>query len=150
MKKFPEDTKKIGVDMDILDTEMKWRSHVGEITPDIKNIIFPKGFRAICNEAKEKLLTLQYSNAEDLDKIDYYKASIEACEGIMALGKRYAQHAEAMAIKEQEPIRKKQLETIAANCRRVPEYAPRDFWEAAQMVWFVMLGCYLSENSPGL
>lgn len=148
MARFPEDTKNIGVDKDILDTEMKWRSHVGEITPDIKNILFPKGFRTICNEAKEKLKTLQYTNAEDLDKIDYYKASIEACEGIIALGKRYAWHAEAMAMKEQDPGRKKELETIAANCRRVPEYPPRNFWEAMQMAWFVMLGCYLSENCP--
>ena len=148
LARFPEDTLKIGVDTDILDTEMKWRSHVGEITPDFQDILFPKGFRAICDEAKEKLKTLEYTNDEDLDKIDYYKAAIEACEGIITLGKRYAQYAAAMAKKEQDPARKKELETIAANCRRVPEFSPRNFWEAGQMLWFVMLGCFLSENCP--
>jgi formate C-acetyltransferase len=148
LARFPEDTREIGVDTDILDTEMKWRSHVGEITPDFQDIIFPKGFRAICDEAKEKLKTLEYTNVADLDKIDYYKAAIEACEGIITLGKRYAQHADAMAKNEKDPVRKKELETIAANCRRVPEYSPRNFWEAGQMLWFVMLGCFLSENCP--
>ncbi len=148
LAQFPEDTLKIGVNTDILDTEMKWRSHVGEITPDFQDIIFPKGFRAICDEAKEKLATLDYTNVDDLDKIDYYQAAIEACEGIITLGQRYALHAEELALKEQDPVRKKELEAIAANCRRVPEFSPRNFWEAAQMLWFVMLGCFLSENCP--
>ncbi len=148
LAQFPEDTLKIGVNTDILDTEMKWRSHVGEITPDFQDIIFPKGFRAICDESKEKLKTLDYTNVEDLDKIDYYQAAIEACEGIITLGQRYALHAEELALKEQDPARKKELEAIAANCRRVPEFSPRNFWEAAQMLWFVMLGCFLSENCP--
>ena len=148
LARFPEDTRKIGVNTDILDTEMKWRSHVGEITPDFQDIIFPKGFRAICAEAKEKLKTLRYDHVEDLTKIDYYRASIEACEGIIALGKRYARHAETLAKKEPDPKRKQELKTIAATCRQVPELPPRNFREAAQMLWFVMLGCFLSENCP--
>ena len=148
LARFPEDTRKIGVGTDILDTEMKWRSHVGEITPDFQDIIFPKGFRAICDEAKEKLKTLRYDHVEDLSKIDYYEATIEACEGIIDLGKRYARCAEAMAKKESDPKRKQELKTIAATCRRVPESPPRNFREAAQMLWFVMLGCFLSENCP--
>lgn len=148
LARFPEETIKLGVGTDILDTEMKWRSHVGEITPDFQDIVFPKGFRAICDEAKAKLKTLDYTDVDDLDKIEYYKASIEACEGIIALGKRYSRKAEAMAQKETNPQRRKELETIARNCRRVPEFSPRNFWEASQMQWFVMMGCFLSENCP--
>ena len=148
LARFPAETKKIGIDTDILDTEMKWRSHVGEITPDFQDIVFPRGFRAICNEAQQKLTALEYSNADDLDKIDYYNATIEVCEGIIGLGQRYARHADALAGKESDPQRKKELQAIAANCRRVPEHPPRNFWEAAQMLWFVMLGCFLSENCP--
>ena len=148
LARFPEDTLTIGVNTDILDTEMKWRSHAGEITPDFKDILFPKGFRAICDEAGEKLKTLRYDKADDLAKIDYYRASIEACEGIIELGRRYAREAEQMAKQELDTVRRKELQTIAATCRRVPEHPPRTFHEAAQMVWFVMLGCFLSENCP--
>lgn len=148
LARFPEETLKIGVDTDILDTEMKWRSHVGEITPDFQDIIFPKGFRQICTEAEEKLKTLDYTKVDDLEKIEYYRASIEACEGIITLGRRYADKAQEMAEKETDPVRKAELERIAANCRRVPEHSPANFWEAAQMLWFVMLGCFLSENCP--
>lgn len=148
LARFPEETINIGVNTDILDTEMKWRSHVGEITPDFQDILFPKGFRQICNEAKEKLKTLEYTDFGDLEKIDYYKASIEACEGIITLGKRYAEKADELARIEDNPQRKRELEQIAANCRRVPEYSPRNFWEAAQFHWFVMMSCFLSENCP--
>jgi len=148
LARFPEETLRIGVNTDILDTEMKWRSHVGEITPDFQDIVFTKGFRQICEEAKEKLQDLQYTDFDDLKKIDYYKASIEACEGIITLGKRYAEKAEEMARAERDPLRKKELKAIAANCRQVPENPPRNFWEAAQMCWFVMMSCFLSENCP--
>ncbi len=148
LARLPEDTKRIGIGRDILDTEMKWRSHVGEITPDFQDILFPRGFRAICDEAQAKLETLRYDNIDDLDKIDYYRATVEACEGIITLGRRYAAHAEALAEKETDPRRKAELMTIAANCRRVPEHPPRNFWEASQMLWFVMIGCFLSENCP--
>lgn len=148
LAQFPDETLRIGVNTDILDTEMKWRSHVGEITPDFQDIIFPKGFRAICTEAREKLATLEYTNFSDLEQINHYKASIEACEGIITLGRRYAEKAEKMAQQEHDPKRKSDLEQIAANCRRVPEHSPRNFWEAAQMHWFVMMSCFLSENCP--
>jgi choline trimethylamine-lyase len=148
LARFPDDTRKIGVGTDILDTEMKWRSHVGEITPDFQDVIFPKGFRAIGDDAREKLKTLRYELAEDLSKIDYYQATIEVCEGIIALGHRYSRHADEMAKAESDPERKKELEIIAATCRRVPENSPRNFREAAQMMWFVMLGCFISENCP--
>ena len=119
LARLPEDTKEIGVDTDILDTEMKWRSHVGEVTPDYQDIIFPKGFKAIRDEAKEALKKLEYTKAEDLPKIDFYKATIEAAEGIITLGQRYAQKAEEMAKTEQNPQRKKELLAIAENCRRL-------------------------------
>jgi len=148
LARLPEDTKEIGIDTDILDTEMKWRSHVGEVTPDFQDITFPKGFKAIRDEAKEALKKLEYTKAEDLPKIDFYLATIEAAEGIIILGKRYAQKAEEMAKTEQNPQRKKELLAIAENCRRVPGDRPRNFWEAGQMLWFVMIGCFLSENCP--
>jgi len=42
--------------------------------------------------------------------------------------------------------RKRELIRIAANCRRVPANAPRNFWEAIQMYWFVHLGTITELN----
>lgn len=148
LTRFPEDTLNIGVGKDILDTEMKWRSHVGEITPDFQDIIFKKGFRGICTEAKEKLSDLSYTRTQDLDKIDFYTGIIEVAEGIITLGRRYGELALEMAEKETDPVRKKELRAISENCFRVPEHSPRNFWEASQMLWFTMIGCFLSENCP--
>jgi formate C-acetyltransferase len=47
-----------------------------------------------------------------------------------------------MAAEENNGARKRELARIAANCRWVPARAPRDFWEALQMYWFMHLDRY--------
>ncbi len=59
-----------------------------------------------------------------------------------------------MAAGESDPKRKAELLKIADVCRWVPANAPRDFWEAVQMYWFVHLGTITELNgwdamSPG-
>ena len=59
-----------------------------------------------------------------------------------------------MAARESDPVRRAELEKIAKTCRWVPANAPRDFWEAIQMYWFVHLGTITELNgwdamSPG-
>ncbi|HEY6950824.1 MAG TPA: pyruvate formate lyase family protein, partial [Bacteroidota bacterium] len=41
---------------------------------------------------------------------------------------------------ENNPGRKAELKTMEGVCRRVPEHAPENFWEALQYYWFVHLG----------
>jgi len=62
--------------------------------------------------------------------------------------------AEKMVTRETHPQRRAELAKISATCRWVPAHAPRDFWEALQMYWFVHLGTVTELNgwdsmSPG-
>ena len=45
---------------------------------------------------------------------------------------------------------RQELLRIAGNCRRVPEYPPRSFYEAMQFIWFTQIGGILSENPLAL
>ena len=149
LSRLPAETRQAGVDSGILDSEIKWRSAVGEVTPEFGDIILKKGFAGIRGEAEAALAELEPVDTETWEKICFYQAVIESCQGLIDLGRRYAEKALEMSRKEPDPARRAELEEIAAVCRRVPEKAPRTFWEAVQTVWFVMTGCALSENSPG-
>ncbi|KAA3626437.1 MAG: glycyl radical protein [Proteobacteria bacterium] len=148
LSRLPDETKKIGVDTGILDSEIKWRGGVAEITPEYEDMIFRYGFKGVRAEAESCLEALEPTCPENLKKIQFYEAMVEVCQGIIALGHRYADKAAEMAQTEQDEIRRIELEGISEVCRAVPENPPRSFREALQMVWFVQIGCVLSESGP--
>ncbi|KDR95508.1 formate C-acetyltransferase [Peptoclostridium litorale DSM 5388] len=150
LARLPRETAKIAVDTGIVDNDSKWRSAVGEITPDYQDIIFKKGFRGIIKEAKEHLDSLEPLSAESIEKIHFYKAAIKTSNAIINLARRYSASAVEAAKAEPDGQRKKELLDIAFACANVPENPPQSFHEAVQTVWFVQLGEILSENSLAL
>ena len=150
LARIPKETAKIAVDTGIVDNDSKWRSAVGEITPDYQDIIFKKGFRGIIKEAKEHLDSLEPLSAESIEKIHFYDAAIKTSNAIINLARRYSAYAFKMSKAESDPQRKKELLDIAFACSNVPENPPKSFHEAVQTVWFVQLGEILSENSLAL
>ena len=103
----------------------------------------------------EHLAALDYLNdPAAADKAEQLRAMDISCDAAIIFAERHAVLAEKMAAAESDPQRKTELERIAATCRRVPAYAPRDLWEAIQMYWFVHLGTITELNgwdamSPG-
>ncbi len=51
-----------------------------------------------------------------------------------------------MALEETRPLRKAELESIAANCRHVASHAPENFWQALQLSYFVQLMLQIESN----
>jgi len=147
LARLPEDTAMLVVETGILDNDVKWRNGVGEITPDYPDVVFKKGFRGIKRDSERSLGGLEPITPENLEKIIFYKSVSEICEGIIHLGQRYAEKAAQMAKLETNKTRKRELLKISEICDRVPGNPPRSFWEALQMVWFVQIGCILSENA---
>lgn len=69
-----------------------------------------------------------------------------ACDAAIMFAGRHAEQAAKLAAAEKDPRRKRELKRIAANCRHVPARAPRDFWEALQMYWFMHLATITELN----
>jgi len=69
------------------------------------------------------------------------------CDAVVNFASRHAQLARAMARKEKNPKRRRELRKIAKVCSQVPAHAPRTFWEALQMYWFIHLGVTLEVNT---
>lgn len=117
--------------------------------------IYKKGFQDYKNDIIEARNRLDFLNdKEAFDKKAQLNAMEICCDTIMILGERYAAYARELAGKETDEIRKQELLQIAANCDVVPAHAPKTFWQAIQMYWFVHLGVTTELNpwdaySPG-
>lgn len=109
--------------------------------------IYRQGMLDFKAEIADSLANLDYLNdPEAADKADALKAMDICCDAAIIFAQRHADLARDMAAKEGDPHRRKELERIAAICRRVPAQAPRDFWEALQIYWFVHLGTITELN----
>ena len=105
--------------------------------PDYEKII-RKGAAAIRKEAEERLALLDRNNARELwEKEFFLKAMMTICDALVIWAKRHARAARSLAASEQDPVRRAELETIAKNCERVPEYPAETFHQAMQSMWFV-------------
>ncbi|MCG3884847.1 choline trimethylamine-lyase [Photobacterium leiognathi] len=122
----------------------------GDTCPGYDVLLFTKGMNGIKADAQERLMSLSMENPEDIDKIYYYKAAIETCEGVMAYSNRLADHAMALANKEQDPKRREELLTIAQTNSNVPANPPKTLQEALQSIWTVESLFEVEENQTGL
>ena len=117
--------------------------------------IYRKGMLDFKVDISKNLEGLDYLNdPEAADKAEALKAMDIACDAAIIFAERHADLALKMAAKENDTHRKEELKRIAGICRRVPARAPRNFWEALQMYWFVHLGTITELNgwdamSPG-
>ena len=127
-------------------TEFMEQRAPGHTVADDK--IYRRGFLAVREDIQKALDSLDFlGDPLAQDKREELRAmDICAC-AIMALARRYADLALAMAGEETRPARKKELEKIAYVCSRVPAHAPETFWEALQAYWFVHLGVILELNT---
>lgn len=122
----------------------------GDTCPGFDVILVEKGINGVRQEAVEKLNNLSMENPEDIDKIYFYKAAIETCDGILAYAKRLSDYARQLADREYDSIRQKELYKIADILTRVPANPPQTFHEALQSVWTLESLFVVEENQTGI
>lgn len=94
-----------------------------------------------------KLKELDFMNDPNAtDRQEELTAMSISCDAAILFANRHADLAEEMAKSEANPKRAAELRKIAEVCRWVPAHAPRTFWEAIQMYWFVHLGTITELN----
>ncbi len=122
----------------------------GDTCPGYDIILMTKGMLGIKKEAEENLSKLSMQNPDDIPKIYFYMAAIEAAEGVMNYSRRLSEKASEMAASENDPEKKMDLENIAAVCLNVPANPPKNFHEAIQSIWTVESLLLLEENQTGM
>lgn len=122
----------------------------GDTCPGYDVLLFTKGMDGIKADAQAHLAALSMENPDDIDRIYYYKAAIETCEGVVSYARRIAAHARELAAKEQDARRRAELLTIAEVNENVPAKPPKTLQEALQSVWTVESLFEVEENQTGL
>ncbi|GAB6158184.1 choline trimethylamine-lyase [Desulfotomaculum varum] len=122
----------------------------GDTCPGYDVILVKKGINGVKQEAIEKLSQLSMENPEDIDKIYFYKAAIETCEGVLAYAKRLSDYTRELADKEPDATRRAELYKIADILTNVPANPPRTFHEALQSVWILQSLFVVEENQTGI
>jgi trans-4-hydroxy-L-proline dehydratase len=110
--------------------------------------IYEKGLCGLQADIDRELGALDdLHDLEAYDKRQQLRGMRLAADAVIRLARRHAEEALRQAEAETDPVRKAELEQIAANCAWVPEHPARTFWEALQSYWFVHLGVITELNT---
>jgi formate C-acetyltransferase len=135
-----------GAEACISDLTYHMTSGGGDTSPGYDIILFKKGICGVRDEAKAHLAELSTYKNEHKDKISFYQAAIEICEGILTYAARLSAYASELSEKEQDPKRKAELKKIAEVNARVPANPPETFQEALQSIWTIQSLFLMEEN----
>ncbi len=114
----------------------------GHIVVEYDKVV-EKGLRHYLNRAKARM---EACYATDARGFHLNRAIVIALEAVVRFAHRYAEMADALAAVETDPQRKCELESIAENCRTVPEFPAKTFWQACQATWFIHLVMHIEQN----
>jgi len=131
-----------------------------EVTPSNATgfeVLLETGANGVIDKCRKRLEEVKGEGISDavsakayVDKVANLEAMIIANEAFVRFGKRYAKLALALAQKEKDAFRKKELEKIAEICDRVPGEPPRNLHEALQSFYFFhMVQATISSRAVG-
>ena len=114
----------------------------GETTCDHEKIL-TVGLKGYIEECQKNIDSHIPQTMEEQAKVDFWRACIIQAKGLITYAHRMAEEAERQAENCTDEKRKKELLTIAENCRIVPENPPQTFQQALQSIWFVHVCFYI-------
>lgn len=109
---------------------------VGHVTVQYE-MVLAAGLAGVKEKVKKEMEGCNLGDADYATKMCFLESVLISCDAVIAYANRYALLAEEMAAREENRNRKQELNTIAAICRRVPEYPASSFQEACQSFWFI-------------
>ncbi|MBQ2678266.1 MAG: hypothetical protein IJF96_05130 [Firmicutes bacterium] len=124
-------------------------SHGSHFLPDYPYLM-EHGLRGQYETAMKCLEELDPDDPASIDKKEFYAGLLEVLLGIKEMAENYSDLARNMAGKEEDPQRKQELLKMAECMRCVPWNPPRDFYEAIEVVWFVLCILFVEGAGPSV
>ena len=109
---------------------------IGHVTVHYDKVL-EKGFDGIIKEIEDEISLMSVGDGNYCKKRCLLDSMLISCKAVIRYANRYAKKARELASVERNSVRKAELEQIAKNCERVPEFGARNFFEACQSFWFV-------------
>ncbi len=144
-----EDIRLLREDAGLFSVGVHEEGGIGHVVLNYEKLL-KKGFTGIKQDIKEQIELLAEWKAEDMKKMQFYRACLSICDSMIMFANRYADLTAEMAEKETDQKRKNELKRMSQNCRRVPEFPARDFYEALQSIWLVQVAVQIYDNGPSI
>ncbi|MBR6444416.1 MAG: hypothetical protein IKS63_03175 [Firmicutes bacterium] len=124
-------------------------SHGSHFLPDYPYLM-EHGLKGQYETAKKCLEELDPDDPDSIDKNEFYTGLLEVLLGIKELAENYSDLARKMAGTEDDPERKQELLKMADCMKHVPWNPPRNFYEAIEIVWFVLCILFIEGAGPSV
>jgi len=121
-------------------------SGAGNHTTMDYDTILAVGFEGLLERIRHRIARLSPDEPEIEEKRHFLEALQIVAEGHIGFCRRHADPSLALARQTADPARRRELETIARTCLRVPAQPPTSFWEACQAAWFCF---FFLPDAPG-
>ena len=108
--------------------------------------VFAIGFEGLIERIDRRAARLAPDEPDTDEKRCFLEALRLVATGYIDFCRRYADYALELARETEDEGRRRELETIASNCRRVPGQPPATFHEACQAAWFCF---FFLPDAPG-
>ena len=128
---------------------IEWEGNVtageGHITVDYPTLL-QRGISGYLTETEACAGRLDLSDPENLMKRKFYEAGIITLKAVVAFMERNANMVARLSEKENDNIRKVELQRLSKVCFNVARTKPGSFYEALQLIWFVHLILQIESN----
>ncbi len=112
--------------------------------------ILREGINTYIKRVRESLKECDISTRDGLNKKIYYEATERALLSLQSFIGRYEELAKTQAQECSDEKRKKELLTIANNCKNIANNPPQNFYEAAQLTYFIQLVLQIESNGHSM
>ena len=145
---LPEATRR-AVELNVIHWEGQITSGIGHVIVDFEKVL-RCGFEGILKDAEQALANLDLAEPGSIERYQFLRAVCIVLRAATSFIRRYAKLTKELAVKENNRLRKEELETISEMCDWISTNPPRTFWEALQLVWFVELILHLESSGHSI
>ena len=112
--------------------------------------VIQHGFVKYYEKAQRLLEALDPNDTESIDKRIFYTGILEVLEAIRDWGERLSAACARRAREEKDPVRKQELENMAAMMKRVPWGPATSFHDACETAWAVCFFLFVEGAGPSI
>ena len=112
--------------------------------------VIQHGFVKYYEKAQRLLEALDPNDPESIDQRIFYTGILEVLEAIRDWGERLSAACARRAREEKDPVRKQELENMAAMMKRVPWGPATSFHDACETAWAVCFFLFVEGAGPSI
>jgi pyruvate formate-lyase/glycerol dehydratase family glycyl radical enzyme len=133
----------------IIDDTWVSSSGLGNILVDF-NQVLQEGLSGIIEKAEERKSRIDLKMPDEYKKLWFLDAVIITNKAVINFSRRLMTKCEKLMLDEKDELRIKELSRLIEITSNVPDKPARNFWEALQSVWIILLALHIEANGHAI